>query len=164
MHACQRAGLGEGTKPKVHLPPADGGSVGFDFSIARHPVTWLRSYYFAIEGGHVGVPSVDVFVPHAREARNFHEFMRLYLTHIPGAIGEMIKAYKADTIIKLENIKDSTVELFESIGIKRKKALEAADIPPRNNTKNLPETLDKQLQKEVIKAEEEYCDLYQYYA
>lgn len=163
IKAAYEAGLGNAYKAKLHVPPPNDFD-GYVVSMIRHPFFWLRSYYYALEGGACGVDCVDVFVEHSRKAKDFNGFVRRYLKHIPGTVGKMFDAYKANSVLQTEELPYNAAELFESVGV-RPKMIENAihAVPPQNRTKNIQHVLNPVLMKEVIEAESDFFEQHDYY-
>lgn len=163
LQACFTADLGVGFKADVHIPPPDKAKHALNVSLIRNPVDWLASYYHALEGGHVGVPEVDVFSRYAKEADSLNEFIEAYLRNIPGAIGRMHAAYKAGMVMKVEEISYAATIFFESLGGIDKRKLEAvANISILNQFKGQRAIISKGYRNLIRQAEARFCDDYEY--
>lgn len=162
IKAAYEVGLGNAYKSKLHIPPPNDFS-GYMVSMVRHPFFWLRSYYYALEGGACGVDCVDVFVKHVRDANDFNGFVRRYLKHIPGAVNQMFCAYRANSVLQTEELPYNAAELFESVGIRPNMIVKAIKIPAQNRTKQRMPMADPVLLKEVIEAESDFFEELDYY-
>lgn len=148
-------------KTGAHEPSTQGDSDHLWVVMARHPYTWLSSYYHALECGHVGVGVVDVFNPIGRQAKTFKEFVNAYLNTMPGQIGRMHDAYRASTVIRLEDLPWAAVDFFEPFEIGDDR-IEAIKNQPACNTHPVVALRDDQLRLAVCRAESEYCGRYDY--
>ena len=162
MHAAGMASFTPDAvgKTTAHTP-GDIGVNGMCVVMARNPYTWLSSYYHAMEGGAINVSVVDIpFARIAKEATSFGAFVAKYLDTIPGAIGKMHDAYKANTVIRLEDLPWAATEFFQIV--KPHANYEAIlKAPPINvNSTVCPKV--PMLRKAVMQAEKDYCERYEY--
>ena len=131
IKAAAEAGLGKGFKAHVHSKaPKD--NTGLVVSLVRHPCPWLASYYHVLQGGHTGVPEVDVLETLARACPTFDGFVRGYLANFEGHVTKIMLSYQADSYIRTCDIRWGAYELFVTAGVKAKTALRATSHGPQN--------------------------------
>ena len=170
LKACSDLEIGHGTKTNLHIPPPEGWD-GYLISLVRHPYDWLASYYLALEGGVIGVQCVDTFAIYARTCMHgclymkggVYNFIKTCVNDRPGKIGEMFDAYRASTVIKMEDLPWAAVEFFASLGIKRRKLKVIQNMNPQNSRKGHPHIPDEKLRKSVVRSERDFCERYEYY-
>jgi len=102
--------LGDGQKATLHIPPPADWN-GFVVSMIRHPYDWLASFFLSLRGGSVGVECVDVFA-FARYHDSPESFIQRYLENIPGEVGKMFDTYRANAVIRLEDLPYAGEEFF----------------------------------------------------
>lgn len=161
MKAAQDLGLGDGSKSHVHDPaPRDWN--GLVVSMVRHPYDWLYSYYYALQGGAIGVDAVDgPFVYIARESTSVDRFIRLYLKRKAGAVGEMFNTYNASTVLRVEDLPYGAGEFFESLGVPSWSA--TMMLPAQNTYNGVTDAPNKKQRKAVVAAERALCQQYEYF-
>lgn len=154
MKTANAAGFGEGFKAYVHIPPpSDYG--GFMVSIVRHPYDWLSSVYHELQGGKIGVPVFDAISECALGAKTFREFIdRLPENSLPA----VFDAYRASTILRLEDMPWAADELFRAFGYKG----DIINLSPQNCSKcHTP--IDMALREHIVRREEAFCEQYDYW-
>jgi hypothetical protein len=142
-----------------HIPHLSTPQKVLKVSLVRHPYSWLQSYYANYRNRKTRIPMVDRFLP--LPCDSFDEFVRAYLHDIPGAVGEMFSSYEADTVLRLEDLPHAVDLLLESLGV----TLVRNDFcrGKMNVTGKLPTVLDSRLRKQVVEAEQEIIDRYEYW-
>lgn len=116
IKACALAGLGEATKTDLHKPfPSDGGQFVPRIATVRHPGDWLFSYFQ--NAGQTNLPLVDVLLPLQRRSLGYSQFVREIIEHIPGQVGRIMNAYKADTYIRTDELTDGFTDYLEAFGL-----------------------------------------------
>ncbi len=110
LKACQLCGLGPSfpKEPKPH-------NGKFRVSLIRNPVSWLESIHAARR---IGWDSV--FLGKFRTLNveaNLEEYVWQYLQEIPGAIGELMLGYEADSILRIEDMPWGFLEFAAAVGI-----------------------------------------------
>jgi hypothetical protein len=161
LQALKAAGLGEGQKTHVHQTFDSSPINVFHVSTIRNPCSWLASYYAAIYPGCTTLPAVDRF--RFANCKTFDDFIRSYLNHTPGAVGEMFATYHANTCLRLEDYPWNVIELLDTFDVPKYKYDLIQSIPALNKTK--PEKLprwDTELRREVIQAEKAFVERYEY--
>ena len=161
LKACSMARLGEGLKSHVHSPSPPR-TVGLTVSLIRHPHDWLCSYFYALQGGHMGIPAVDDLSFMAKDSVDFAGFMRRYIKRCSGKVSLMFDSYNADTVMKTEELKWSSLEFFASLNVKKNLLDEIKRLPPQNVGKNMPIKTDTKLRERVCEAESSFCNRYDY--
>lgn len=156
------AGLGVGSKAKVHIPP-EPSQMALDVSTVRNPIDWLCSYWNALRGGHTGVLVVDFLMSPARRAQTVVQFLEFYLEEQPGAVGRIHRAYAADTVLRIEDFPWAMQEFLESVGIPSKWARDAVSLPPQNVYNGEACGVGKRLRRRIVAAEAEFCETYEYW-
>jgi len=162
IKCCSEIGLGDKQKANLHVPPSIIWS-GYLVTLVRHPYDWLVSYYLALKGGMTGVYDVDTLAEHARTAVDVDEFISRYLTYCSGTVGRIFDRYRATTVLRLEDFPWNAIELFESVGVKHDDAMKAHNITPQNARKGHIHIPNKQQRRQVVLAESEICERYEYY-
>lgn len=162
VKACYECGLGAKQQSKVHEPPPADWN-GYYVSLVRHPYDWLVSYHLALEGGYTGIDCVDVFSSLSKESGDVYEFLARYLDEMPGTVGEMFSNYKASTIMRVEDLPWAVIELLESLGVKSKITSKLLEFPAVNCRRGHAHVLDKELRKKIVKAEDAFCEQYDYF-
>jgi len=163
IHACSLYGLGDGIKSKVHIPFPDGSS-NFTVSLVRHPYSWLVSYYHALKGGAVNVVIVDKLCSIAATSETVEVFILRYLDQMPGHVTMIFDEYKASTVMRLEDFPWAPLEFFASIALNKKGAQDVRALMPVNATKGEYHKPNKSLKCQVVDAEKELCERYNYYS
>lgn len=162
LKAMAMVGFKEGFKAHAHNPIETKGPADFVITLVRHPVHWLRSYYQALKGGKCGVSIVDELAMASREAEDFSAFVRTYLKKHAGHVGEIVAAYKADSVFRVEDFPWNLLEWFDSLGIHKSVASKIRFLTPQNVWKGEDPPLSKRLRNRVLEAESDLCELYEY--
>lgn len=157
------AGLGERSAAGIHVPHEPRGGV-LRVSMVRHPADWLASYYRTVQGGHVGVGAVDVFMGMAKESKCLNDFLKRYVAEKPGYVGYMFDAYNADTIIRLEDLPWAMQSVLEGAGVKRSLAIKSIRLSPQNVSTGLVSIMHPDLRRKVVEVDSEFCEEYGYWA
>ena len=118
MQAAAVAGFGTGFKAEVHTPPIKNNPGQLTVTLVRHPYEWLISYYFALQGGAVGVSLIDDLAPLVREAKDFPHFIVRYCESFAGRFTEIIRSYYSGSVIRTEDLASGIIELFRTLGVK----------------------------------------------
>lgn len=164
IKAASEVGLGDAQKSQLHVPPpTPWEGRGFVISTVRHPYEFLCSYYLALKGGATGVDCVDVFMDHARTSLDVDEFISKYLRYCPGEVGIIFDRYRANSVLRLEDFPWNVIEFFESIGVQHDEAWKVNSITAQNTRKGHPHIVNKDLKKQVVAAEKDICERYEYY-
>jgi len=164
MQAAAIAKLGEGFKVDVHVPPTENHPGKLIVTLVRHPYEWLASYYFALQGGCVGISLIDEIAPLVREAENFEHFVLSYCESLAGRYSEIIRSYRGDSVIRTEDLRWGIIGLFKALGVKENRLAEIRDMPPINvnATKGNINYNILYLQEIVRRAERETYDHFDY--
>ena len=165
MRACYISNLGDKQHTEVHVPPNEQQS--FLLTIVRHPYTWLNSYYREIRGGFINHPEVDELVPIVRDSVVFEDFLRKYVNRKPGHIWKMIKAYRASTVIRMEDLPWSAVDFFITLDVNPVLRKEVVQLEPMNKRgpflyDDIERKRKKRLRKLVCDAEPDLCNYFDY--
>lgn len=160
LHAAAIAGLGSRSKAAAHQPH-NGQSRGLRVCTVRHPCTWLASYWTVLYPGFTGVDIVDRFAK--LRGDTFDQFVRSYLSRIPGAIGEMFFSYNADSYVRLEDLPWSFVDLLASSGVPQSMRERCISITRMNSGISPKPDWNKVLHRRVIESERDMCDLFDYW-
>lgn len=152
LKACHTIGLGEGQKPAAHVPHRDERCPVLRVSLVRNPCDWLRSYYAAVRGGSTGIDIVDRLA--RLRIESFERFILSYASVMPGAVGEMFKAYHADSYLRIEDMPWAFAELMESLEVPQHLRQRCYDIPKQNCSPRLPK-YNSRLRRLVARAERE---------
>jgi len=160
--AAVQAGLKENWTREVHAPfPEVNEWKVLRVACVRHPCDWLASYYAMINPGHVDVPAVDAF---RRVCLDFDSYVRWYLETMPGAVGEALTSYNADSYLRLEDLPAAFIELLESLGVSRRARERCLGLGPDNITHpSKKPKWNKQLRNAVIRAEVQFLERFEYW-
>ncbi len=153
--AAQLAGLGPGFRHHAHVP--FGRRVDeFRASLVRHPCDWLASCYAAKGRWSNGL------APFGRlDLRTWDGFVRSYLRRRRGAVGRLYNGYEADAVMRIEDAPWAMIELLEEFGVE--KALrENCLLLDRKPSSRWRSRWDDGLRREVLEAEREVCEKYDY--
>jgi len=163
INLCAQAQIGAGN-PAKHLPPPPTWKNGWVLSIVRHPVDWAVSMYFALRGGMIAVPEVDAVSAVARESSDIQIFLEK-LSKSPGIIETAFAAYRADSVIRLEDVPWAAIEFLVSMGYSEKtlKAIPNLNEPKNRLNPKVRADVPKELRKAVIQSELAFCERYEYF-
>jgi hypothetical protein len=157
INAAVAVGLKEGFKATVHLPPENSTKKKLLITTVRHPCDWLVSYWTSIYPGKIGVPAVDRF---ADLPIDFDDFIRLYLTRMPGYVSKMFLIYRADSYIRLEDLPQAFHDVLGSYDIEQRDR--CLTIPKQNfNRKEFP-LWNPSLYDRVLDSEAEAMERFEY--
>lgn len=85
---------------------------------------------------------------------SFERFILSYASVMPGAVGEMFKAYHADSYLRIEDMPWAFAELMESLEVPQHLRQRCYDIPKQNCSPRLPK-YNSRLRRLVARAERE---------
>jgi hypothetical protein len=165
LSAAFEAGLGEYRKSKVFAPWKYGESPSaLKLTFVRDPYDWLVSYHTNIYPGSVGVPEVDVFrVMNGGFRLDLSQFLDHYFTHLQGKITEMFAAYKADSVVRIEDLPAGLWSIFEMLGVDEVAKKKIFALPRVNTTQvDLKPSIRKSVRLNVLEAEFAFCERYGY--
>lgn len=159
-HACEAAGLK--TSGRVH-EPFSGNPGKIRLSTVRDHAEWLRSYWTAIWPGQIQVEAVDGLRSACSGARHFDEFVRKYLES-GWSVERMFNSYRADVVIRVEDLPWAFAEFLESVGISGRLVDEvlkigAVDLSP---VKKYRERWNPSLLERVREAEWHFAERFDY--
>jgi len=124
-------------------------------SLVSHPVDWLLRYHAAASSG---LPFDDVFgepVP-----KEFNTFACEFLFEKAGRIGRMFAEYDADVVWRLEDLPHALFEFMRTLGMEPPPRV--ADSPGFIEAAS-PALHNHQTRRMLMKAEEGFCERYEYY-
>lgn len=157
----------ERSKRGIHEPFHPGEKL-HRVTTVRHPVDWLHSMYFALNGGHTGVRLVDM-LSHEAKRISFEEFVEWYLKNEPGLVGRICDLYRADTTLRVEDLPGAAVWFLRDRGIGGQPLLAIGAIPPVNVWTGMPpqkmtagQPLADELVDTIMRAESTYCGRHGY--
>jgi hypothetical protein len=136
-------------------------AASYNIGIARHPFTWLQSYY-AAGGPNFPGDSGGKLAELVKQSVSIHAFFRNYLLLAPGAVGKAFNAYRVDTILRMEDFPWAMFELLHAVGVSEQDAVEATRHLPPSNPGAYATYIDKELKRKVVKAEKDFCERYEY--
>ena len=172
--ASQLAGLGIGFTRAYELEDAPKIQTRFSrvnkdnklrVSLVRHPCDWLASFYASFPKRPkkgvclIGPCPIAGFDVHVEKILDYLENPR---SCIGFSIKGMFNAYKADVVVRLEDMPWAYIELLESLGVGEEYRDNVRQLKPQNVSTNLPKW-NPELRKRVMKAEKEMCDEYEYF-
>jgi len=158
--AAADVGLGAPAKFNVHIPPPED-YTGFVVTLVRHPYDWLVSYYLSLKGGAIGVPAVDQFCNIARGSYGVYDFLAQYVRLFPGEVSKMFDLYRASSVLRLEDFPWAVISFFETIDATIPTSLK--DTPLQNARKGEYHIPNKKLKQQVVEAEADFCERYEYF-
>ena len=155
VKACEASGLAMIDDD----PPKNAGMA--TVTMIRHPYTWLVSYYLAYRGASDVSPSVDQFAKYARMAADSKRFIELVLKHQPDAVSQMFDSYKADIVMRLEDMPWALVQLLDSLEDPRIDSAGAQYTLPINVMPRV-HPRDRKQAAAVVAANADFCERYEY--
>ena len=164
MQAAAVAGFGTGFKSEVHEFPVEDNPGQLTVTLVRHPYEWLISYYFALQGGAVGVSLIDELAPLVRAAEDFPSFVVRYCESFAGRYSEIIRSYHGDSIIRTEDLRSGIIELFRTLLVKEDRLMKIKESSPINVNLNKGhvDCNIRYLQETVRRAEQETYNHFNY--
>ena len=155
VKACQLSGLGPAF---LRDPEPRNGT--FRVTLIRHPARWLESIYaarkigwssaFIGEFGSLGIDDgLDAFVWQ-------------YLHELPGEVGRLLLKFKADSILRIEDMPQAFIELASALGIDPV-YFPTIERMGRTNVNPLVVEMSEILSERVVDAEKEMCCEYEYF-
>ncbi len=161
VRAAQLAGLGLAW-PIHAVEPFSESNDGTTLrvSLARHPLDWLEQCYDAMKHNGVKRPRLRRFTELRLDSPG--DFLRDYLDKLPGSISELYDEYRADTVLRIEDMPWALTELLEGLGIDpvlRDNATRMA--VPTGEWKNAE--VDPGLRRSLMNAERKISDAYDYF-
>lgn len=159
IRACDASGVKPAEYDNRACVEPPHGNGRFTVTVVRNPYDWLVSYYHAYRGGPTGIPVVDQFAGLARQAGDVGRFVQLVARHKPGSVGGMFDAYRATSVVRLEDMPWALIELLASFGVD---AVAAEYLAPCNVYQGLPHRPDKRIRAELLAAEADFCGRYNY--
>jgi hypothetical protein len=95
----------------------------------------------------------------AEQTHNFEQFVDLLLLASPGAIGRLFSRYKADSVLRLEDMPWALMETAGALGLSEDAAAQCVTV------EKIPEpALSSVRQKDlVVESERELCSRYDYW-
>lgn len=129
-------------------------------TIVRHPFNWLGSCYISLCSGMLN--SDNIILQNDLNYRDsFRVFLLDYLDTCPGSVGKFFDFYKADSMIRIEDLPEAFVELAATLGVDKIWQDTVRDLPELNASHWLPSCTN--LIQDIIKAEKELCETYDYW-
>lgn len=139
-----------------NVPPMD--CDVFVISIVRHPVSWLFSYFEDNLKSH-GIMAVNAFRECYRgSSLRFDYFVQSYLSKNAGGVGRMFDSYKPSSVMRFEDMPYAGYEFLDSFGVSGVPAVEDSRF-----ILSCPWMQDKELRRDVVRAEREFCDRLEYF-
>lgn len=139
----------------LHMPPDEISRLGHKrFTIVRHPLNWLKSYFYHKQEG-AWHPERQPIDKHC-ETDDFEEFIHLYLKHVPGYYTSLVKVFdRVDFVGRTENISLDLIDILKKCGERfdPQKIIDTEEFAASKKTIKIPE-LPKKTQDELFKAEE----------
>lgn len=158
LQAATIMGFEGATKTNLHIPFPDDWR-GFSLSLVRHPADWLVSYFESLQGGKIGVPAVDALANHYK-LNDVRSSIRSFLETEPDKLTQVFDAYRADTVLKMEDYPWNAIEFFQSIGCKN--ALDLRGLDKQNGRKHKT-TIPRSLLGAILEHEPELSERYEYF-
>ncbi len=142
--------------------PKDRNGTLLRVSMVRHPCDWLSACYQLLnnvqqtEHHPECLFSFMLWTGGIKEA-TLNDFIIAYLQHMPGHVSKLMLGYQADSYIPIEEMPWAMVEFLEMMGYRRPNTF-----PPTTTLQLIP-TMDDDLRRQVVNAEREMCDAFDYY-
>jgi len=125
-------------------------------SLVENPVQWLNHCYNTIGSGLLyDLPPFTDLPNQSREG-----FLRAYLHECPGAVGELFGHYKADSIMRVEDLPWALVDLLTTLGIEKAGIESVRRVVPGGSFVN--RTIDRTLRNRILDAERSLCEQYDF--
>jgi hypothetical protein len=131
-------------------------------SMVRNPCDWLFSCFEFLKKDWVerGLPEclmdMRALTNGIQDHNSFNQFLIDYLLLMPGEVSKLFLQYDADSYICAENMPWAMIEIFEMIEVRRPDTF-----PPA--TLQLTPEINDDVRNQIIKAEKEMCDAFDYY-
>lgn len=161
---CAQVGLeSESTFPGLlYQPPPN--YPKFMLSVVRHPLIWMHSYFTDMAGKASYIPEIDVFREDFRGSQGrFDQFVQSYLRRQPGAISKMFDSYRPTSIMRCEDFPWAVIEFFQSLGIDEPSIAKKYAFSANTHEDQGGWMADKELRRDVVRAEQEFCLRLEYY-
>ncbi len=145
------------------LPPAD--HQGISVSIVRHPFDWLVSLYqnqptFRYYDNTV----LNQIIHLASVSQSFPHFIKS-VQDWPGTVGRIFDAYRATTILRLEDFPWSPIEFFQSLDCPEDKVMWLKNFQPQSASAEhkVPQDRQVELKRAIVKSERRFCESYDFF-
>lgn len=157
LNAVQLAGYGPGFRYRAFEPFNGVRKEGvIRVSLVVHPYLWLHRIYESISKGELSLQEACIPISCVG---SFEQFVNQYLSSHVGFLTRYYSLYEADLVLRLEDMPYALEEFLESLGTDslmmdsfRRLRSRIYSSPPNN----------RQLKFQVVKAEWEFCDRYDY--
>lgn len=159
--ACIVAELGGGGRKSDALFPVTMKHGCLSVSLVRHPYDWLVDLFLNAREP-TGVPEVDEFIRTAKQFDTSARFIEYVARHMPGQIGRMFAMYKADSYLRVEEIRWATVELFSMLGIDKDLIQKMKELPNPDLSCKIVDPYN-QLRGVLCESEKEFCEYFEYH-
>ena len=164
LKAAQLSGFGSAHKDHAHAPFNDGRKADqFRVTLVRHPCDWLASCYAAIRNRDANMDQLGTLA--TLDVRHgFEPFIRGYLRGMEGWITKLYNDYtlEANSVLRIEDMPWAFVELMEALGVPDVMKRRCIGLAKQNVSESVPRW-DERLRKEVIDAEQEVVESFEYY-
>lgn len=134
LHACQLAGLGPGFQEQAHAE--FNGNRQLKVSLVRDPRHWLQSAYASILQNDQDAIRLGGFYMLTRIS--FNDWLDEYLDDPHLSVMGLFDQYRADTVMRIEDMPWAFVEFMESIGIEKTYRETIMRLQRLNRSKSLP--------------------------
>lgn len=159
VKSAQLMGLGPGFLDHAHNPfPVERNGSVYRVSLVRHPATWLAACFRIIKE-----ETTNGHLTNFRTLNDycFEAFIHSYLKEMPGAVGRLFDAYKADSYMRYEDLPWAFIELMRSFEIPEQ-FMRFSSRLGRPMSHGLP-TIEPWMRKSVMNAERGVVEAYDYF-
>ncbi len=159
LRASQLAGLGPGFREHAQSLFSTRREGKLRISLVRHPCEWLQSCYASILRKEPDINRLNWFCALPRES--FDEWIMAYLDEPKTSVVENFNRYKADIVLRIEDMPWAFTELMESTGIDPALLDTIKKLPPQNTSNDLP-VWNTRLKNETMEKERKLMEQYDY--
>jgi hypothetical protein len=127
-------------------------------SLVENPIKWLTQCHNAIESRMLYdlLPFTDL------PSQSFEGFLRSYVHECPGAVGELFDRYKADSIIRVEDLPWALVDLLSALKVEQSRTNLITTVKRVVVSGNFTHKIDASLRNRVLDAERSLCERYDF--
>ena len=158
IRACASVGFGQASLANAHVPfRGNQNTSKLRVSLVRHPCDWLEHCYLLLKSGAIDKKLVWGFGD--SPLYSFEVFVEDYLHRIPSEVGLIYQRYRADSVIRIEDMPLAFYELLDALGLPRSSMCSVPSIrkPER-------QIWNSRLRRKACQTEKDVLECYDYIA